>query len=72
MAFPPPEIARRPDGVMLHGWRGCREGASCQLIVQVLPRGLIRLSYHGTEEHSIILDRKQRAALVALLGETAG
>lgn len=65
----PPEIARRHDGgLMLHGWCGCYiEGRPVQLIVLWQPRELLMLSFHGTAEHSIVLNPAQQQALMAVL-----
>jgi hypothetical protein len=65
VAFPPPAIARRPDGLMLHGWCQCgQEGTSCQLIVVQHTGGLVELSFHGTAAHSIVLTPAQQEALM--------
>jgi len=65
MGYPPPPITYRPDGVTLFGW--CGEGTDCNLIAQRLKDGSIRLAYHGTTAHSMVLDRDQQRALVDVL-----
>lgn len=65
--FPPPPVSHRRDGVTLYGQCG---GPNCpwgHLIAQRLPNGLLRLSYHGTAEHSIVLDVDQQNALAGVL-----
>lgn len=45
-----------------------RCGASdCTLVVQRLLDGSVRLAYHGTAEHSMVLDFDQQAALADVL-----
>jgi hypothetical protein len=67
--YPPPPVIRRGDGVTLFG--RCGEGTDCNrdcnLIAQRLPDGSVRLAYHGTAKHSIVLDPDQQLALAAVL-----
>jgi hypothetical protein len=65
MGYPPPPVTRRKDGVILFGL--CGDGMGCNLIAQRLPDGLVRLAYHGTAEHSIILNFDQQIALADVL-----
>ena len=65
MAYPPPPITYRSDGVTLFGW--CGDGADGNLIAQRLKDGSIRLAYHGTTTHSMVLDRDQQRALADIL-----
>lgn len=67
MSYPPPAINRRPDGLTLTGSCPCPGGSTCALIVSQLPNGTVRLAFHGTSEHSIILTEPQQAALMPLL-----
>ena len=63
--YPPPPIAYRPDGVTLFG--RCDDDADCILIAQRQMDGSIRLAYHGTTKHSMVLDRAQQRALADVL-----
>jgi hypothetical protein len=65
MGYPPPPVTRRQDGVTLFGL--CGDGMGCTLIAQRLPGGSVRLAYHGTAEHSIVLDFDQQIALADVL-----
>jgi len=65
MGYPPPTVTRRKDGVTLFGW--CGDGSDCNLIAQRLPDGSVRLAYHGTVEHSMVLDSDQQTALAGVL-----
>lgn len=62
-----PATSPRRDGLLLNGYCADCHGSTCQLIVSVLPGGLIRLAYHGTASHSVVLTREQYAALTALV-----
>jgi hypothetical protein len=63
--YPPPPVAYRPDGVTLFG--RCDDDADCTLIAQRQMDGSIRLAYHGTTKHSMVLDRAQQRALADVL-----
>jgi len=65
MGYPPPPITHRQDGVTLFG--RCEDGTDCNLIAQRLKNGSIRLAYHGTTKHSIVLDPDQQTALADVL-----
>ena len=64
MGYPPPPVAYRQDGVTLFG--RC-DDADCTLIAQRQMDGSIRLAYHGTTKHSMVLDRAQQRALADVL-----
>src|SRR5262249_4844826 len=61
----PPPITYRPDGVTLFGH--CDHDADCTPIAQRQLDGSIRLAYHGTINHSMVLDRAQQRALADVL-----
>jgi hypothetical protein len=63
--YPPPPVAYRPDSVTLFG--RCDDDADCTLIAQRQMDGSIRLAYHGTTKHSMVLDRAQQRALADVL-----
>jgi len=65
MGYPPPPVTRRKDGVTLFG--RCGDGTDCNLVAQRLPDGSVRLAYHGTAKHSMVLDRDQQLALAGVL-----
>jgi hypothetical protein len=65
MGYPPPPITHRKDGVTLFG--RCGDGTDCSLVAQRLPNGSVRLAYHGTTKHSMILDFDQQIALADVL-----
>jgi hypothetical protein len=61
-------IAPRTDGgLTLTGYCGCDGSSRCQLVATPLANGCLRLSYHGTAEHSIVLTTAQQQALIPLL-----
>jgi hypothetical protein len=66
--YPPPPVTRRTDGVTLFG--RCGDGTDCNLVAQQLPDGSVRLAYHGTTNHSMILDFDQQIALATMLPVT--
>jgi len=45
----------------------CGDGTDCNLVAQRLPDGSVRLAYHGTAMHSMVLDFDQQLALVDML-----
>jgi hypothetical protein len=70
--YPPPPVTPRRDGVTLFGWCGHGTGcnADCNLVAQRLKDGSVRLAYHGTTNHSMILDFNQQLALANMLAVT--
>jgi len=70
--YPPPPVTPRTDGVTLFGRCGHGTGcnADCNLIAQRLKDGSVRLAYHGTANHSMILDSSQQLALANILAGT--
>jgi len=69
--YPPPPVIPRQDGVTLFGRCGDTTGcnADCNLVAQRLNDGSVRLAYHGTATHSIVLDPEQQTALANVLHE---